>query len=287
MSLKITLEEFNKLRTFLEKATGISLANDKSYLVESRLGEIMSQHHFTSFGQFFEFTEQKCETCEKFKAMLVDAMTTNETTWFRDEHPFVALKENLLPKLVEELTQNRRLKVRIWCAASSTGQEPYSIAIIIHEFLKNHPALNPLAFDILATDISTLVLDTALKGKYDALAMSRGMPKDLLAKFFTPIDKEWIIHDSIRKMVSFKKFNLVDSFQELPHFDIIFLRNVAIYFDDEFKRKLFAKMAQKLVPAGYLFLGSAESLWGFSEDYEKQTHKQCVFYKVKNPLVKV
>jgi len=278
MNLKLDLTEFSLLRDLIEKECKIALGNEKDYLVENRLARIVAESGSSSYGEFY----RKAKDDKSLREKIVDAMTTNETLWFRDESPFVVLREQLLPELSEQLKKGVKKQIRIWSAACSTGQEPYSIAMIVHEFVQKGGPKGLLdgGLSILATDISSSALMMAKLGRYNELAVSRGLPAAYKERYFAFEGRAWAISNDIKKMVHLQRFNLQDSFALLGLFDIVFLRNVAIYFSMDFKKELFGKVARALNPEGCLILGSAESLGGLSEDFAVRQFGRGVFYEL-------
>jgi chemotaxis protein methyltransferase CheR len=246
------------------------LGDEKAYLIETRLTKLMAENGCEDFGQFYSLIRNggRADLREK----IVDAMTTNETLWFRDTHPFTILREKLLPFLAEEIRQRRRARVRIWSAACSTGQEPYSMAIVIREFCREQTGVQPELFEIVGTDISPSALFLAIAARYDGISISRGLSSTVRDQYFRQDGRVWVLHEPVKKMVTFKKFNLQDDPAPLGRFDVVFLRYVAIYFSDALKKTIFARLAQMLSPSGYLILGGVESLRGFSDAFELLSH---------------
>lgn len=274
-TISLTQEEFELLRKLIEENSGISLGDAKGYLVESRLQPLLKESGCTTFKEFYlKSLDRRNGLIDK----IIDAMTTHETLWFRDVTPFITLREKVLPELLK--TAQRR-KVRIWSAGCSTGQEPYSIAITVHEYAITHPGLTPSRFEILATDISYSALFTAIAGRYHGLGISRGMNQDTLGKYFIKNNYFYDIKNEIKSMVTFKQMNLQAPFTLLGHFDIIFCRNVIIYFSERFKKELFVRFYQSLQPRGFLFLGYSENLGGLSGDFEPIQYKKALFYRAK------
>jgi len=271
----LTNEEFNLFRNLIAENSGITLGDAKSYLVESRLRPLLKKSGCQTFMEFYrKAQDRRTGWIDK----IIDAMTTNETLWFRDRSPFIILKEAVLPALVQ--TAKAR-KIRLWSAGCSTGQEPYSMAITIHEFCRANPNVKPTSFEILGTDISPSALFTAISGRYEGLAISRGMDQSLLPRYFNKDGNTYSINKEVKALVRFKQLNLQNSFTLLGKFDVIFCRNVAIYFSDEFKKTLFRKFYQSLYPKRYFFLGSAENLRGLSDDFEPLQHKGSFYYRAK------
>ncbi|MBL8025995.1 MAG: protein-glutamate O-methyltransferase CheR [Fibrobacteres bacterium] len=275
----ISANEFKLLRDYIEKSCGILVGDEKAYLIESRLSSLMAQNGCNTFAEFYQ--KAASDRTVGLRDKIVDAMTTNETLWFRDTHPYKVLDEVLLREFADEIAKGKRRKIRIWSAACSTGQEPYSISMIIQEFARKSSVL-PLEYvEIVATDISPSALFLAMAGRYDKLSMSRGMTDDFRDRYFDQTGTVWAVKDKVKKMVSFKRFNLQDSFVPLGSFDLVFCRNVAIYFSEQFKRELFRKIAQMLRPTGILFLGASESMSNYSTEYQLMTHDKAMYYRVK------
>ncbi|MBN1981779.1 MAG: protein-glutamate O-methyltransferase CheR [Chitinivibrionales bacterium] len=275
---KIDKNEFQLLRNYIEENCGIHIIPEKMYLVETRLTTLMVENGCLSFTELY----QKAVNDKNFvlRDKIIDAMTTNETYWFRDITPFKTFEEVLMPEWINEIDAGKRLKIRIWSAASSTGQEPYSLVMVILELMKKHPTLKPEHIEILATDISPTVLFLAKSGRYDNIAISRGLPDDLKKKYFQLNGKIWAINEEIKKMVTFKKFNLQEQFLTIGKQDVIFCRNVLIYFSENFKKNILQRLTVLLKPNGYLFLGSAESIMNYSNDYRMQQHGKGLYYKI-------
>lgn len=281
MSLENTANdtrEFQVISQYIEKSCGIRLSAEKTYLLKTRLTSLMAEHGCGNFSQLH--SKAVADKTNTLRDKIVDAMTTNETLWFRDSSPYVALKEAVLPGIMNK-NGNSGKKLRIWSAASSTGQEPYSIAITIKEMARSGSSLNPSNVDIIATDISATALFLASAGRFDNLAMSRGMPEDVKSRYFTQSGNVWRISDEIKRMVTFKKFNLQDAYSSIGNVDIIFCRNVLIYFSEEFKKDVLSRMAGLLRPEGILFLGASESIISYSSEYTMLRHGNGLYYKVK------
>jgi chemotaxis protein methyltransferase CheR len=280
-SITITTDEFRLLRDLIEKECGIEVKDEKVYLIENRLAKLVIENGCESFGEFYEKAKHGVDP--GLKAKIVDAITTNETLWFRDELPFNILRELVLPELVEKLRSGEKRNVRIWSAASSTGQEPYSMAMLIYEFYRQGKMTleEKEKFSILATDISSSALMLAKAARYDGISMSRGMLPGFKEQYFEEDGRLCILKDEIKQMVTFEQFNLQNSFATLGSFDVVMLRNVAIYFAHEFKIQLFKKIARLLNPGGYLFLGSSEILSGYSTEFEQKEHGRGIFYQLK------
>lgn len=276
MSNGITGTEFKQLRDYIEERCGIALGEEKAYLIETRLTKLMALNGCEDFGQFYRLIRASKD--QSLHDKIIDAMTTNETLWFRDGHPFFILKEKLLPQFADELRSGKRGKVRIWSAASSTGQEAYSIAMTILDYCRTHPGLKPAQFEIVGTDISSSALFLAQNARYDAIAIKRGLPEELRDRFFKEDGRVWVVNDEVKSMAAFKKFNLQDSPASLGKFDIVFLRYVAIYFSLEFKQALISRIARSMNRPGGLIIGAVESLRGVSDEFEMKGHGGGYYY---------
>lgn len=284
MITKITDAEFDLIKRFIETQCGIIISPDKKYLVETRLSRMLFEYQVTSFGAFYQKVVNSNDP--KLKEKIVDAMTTNETLWFRDNVPWITFRDVVLPYFAELYTAKKKRNFRIWSAASSTGQEPYTIAMLIDTFHKSRggASLSPNLFDITATDISTSALFIAMSGRYDNVSMNRGLVgewKPYKDRYFTHSGRISEISKNIRERVNFKKFNLQSSFSQLGRFDIVFIRNVAIYFSDDFKKELFEKVASVLNPNGFLFLGTAENVSGYSNKFVAEKRGSALFFRLK------
>jgi len=252
--------DYEFLSGFLKKRSGLTLSNDKHYLFESRIVPLLRRFDLTDFTALT--TVLKGQPDGVIGAAVVEAMTTNESLFFRDKTPFEDFARTVLPALHAARSPERPL--RIWCAAASTGQEPYSLTMALHE----PPLLGARKVEILGTDISTDVLERARAGRYNQFEVQRGMTVQKLLKHFTKSGDWWEIKPQLRAMVDFRKFNLLDSFAGLGTFDVIFCRNVLIYFDTPTKKSVLERMAKVLAPDGYLFLGAAETPIGITELYK-------------------
>jgi chemotaxis protein methyltransferase CheR len=267
--------EYDQFRLFLEQQCGIVLGENKQYLVKSRLAPLMKRFNVESLSQLVNKTLGLHE--RQLRAAVVDAMTTNETLWFRDQYPFELLKTKLFP---EFKGLNRPLK--IWSAASSSGQEPYSIAMTVAEFQSSSPGVLRMGAQIMATDISNTMLDMCKHGEYDALALARGLSAERRKKFFKDSNNGMAqIIEPIKKQVNFRHLNLLDSYALMGKFDIIFCRNVLIYFAPEVKAKIIEKFAQALNPKGYLMLGASESMSGLSNEFDMVRCNPGIMYQKK------
>jgi len=279
--MKITLTEFKLLRDYLEERSGICLNEDKAYLLENRLTTVMESYKCKDFSEFYYIL--KGAKHEELDNKLIDIMTTNETLWFRDSHPYAILKEKILPSFVQAVKNGKRDSIKIWSAASSTGQEPYSIAITVRDFCMGQNIIKKDMVQILATDISDSCIEKAKTGIYDSIAMSRGITQEQLNRYFMKESaNSYSLNPDIRSMVKFQKFNLQDNPIILePHFDLVFMRYVAIYFSDEFKKGLYSRLARILSPNGFLIIGAVETLRGLSDNFDMLSHAGGLYYQCK------
>jgi len=277
---EIDSNEFHLLRDYIEQNCGIFLTEEKMYLVCTRLTSLMVESGCNSFAELYH--KALSDGSFRLRDKIVESITTNETFWFRDESPFVILGEELLKKFAAEIGSGKRSKIKIWCAGCSTGQEPYSIAMTVLEFIRKQQILKPEHVEILGTDISSAVLYLAMAGRYDSLAMSRGLPEDLKNRYFEPDGKVWVIKNDVKKIVRYQKLNLQEDFYHLENLDIVFCRNVLIYFSNGFKKDILKRISRVLGPGGNLFLGASESLFNLTQDYRMFRHTMG-FYYAKEP----
>ncbi|WP_321382447.1 protein-glutamate O-methyltransferase [uncultured Vibrio sp.] len=267
-------QEYRDFSRFLEAQCGIVLGDSKQYLVRSRLSPLVTKFKLTSLSDLLR--DVVVGRNRELRIAAVDAMTTNETLWFRDTYPFTVLAEKLLP----ELAANKR-PIKIWSAASSSGQEPYSIAMTILETQQRKPGLLP-SISITATDISTSMLEMCRAGVYDNLALGRGLSPERRRTFFEENgDGRMKVKENVKRLVNFRPQNLLDSYALVGKFDIIFCRNVLIYFSPEMKAKVLNQMANQLNPGGYLLLGASESLTGLTDRFEMVRCNPGIIYKLK------
>lgn len=250
--------EYDYLRRLLKERSGLVLAADKHYLVESRLLPIARRVGAAGLGGLV--LKLKAAGAEALASEVAEAMTTNETFFFRDKTPFEQFSNAIMPALVAARARERR--IRIWCAAASTGQEPYSLAICMKEM---GARLAGWHIEILATDLSNEVLERAQAGIYTQFEVQRGLPIHFLLKYFTQVGEMWQIAPELRAMVEFRPFNLLHAFAHLGMFDVIFCRNVLIYFGADTKADVLERLARVTAPDGYLSLGAAETVVGLTE----------------------
>ncbi|MCC7126238.1 MAG: protein-glutamate O-methyltransferase CheR [Acidobacteria bacterium] len=277
MSLSTT--DFEYVRDLVDVEAGIVLDDAKRYLVESRLQPVARIEGFDSPGALVAQARQSSRTA--LRATIVEAMTTNETSFFRDVEPFEALRLHVLPALIARRRVARRL--RIWCGASSTGQEPYSLVMLM---LEHFPELATWDVEFLATDLSQDVLKKAASGHFSRIEVNRGLPATLLTRYFDKAGTEWVIKDVVRKAVSFRSMNLIKPWPPMGPFDLVMLRNVMIYFDVATKKQILDRILRALAPDGYLFLGSVETTMGIHDGFDRQTSGRTGFYRPAGALQK-
>jgi len=279
--VKILPDEYKIFVRYVYNITGIHLDNSKTYLVETRLANMLTELGFSSFSElYYKATTDSTKTIQR---RIIDAITTQETLFFRDASPFELLQFKVLPDLIDKRTRGKSgllpVHIRIWSAACSTGQEIYSIGIVLKELLGGD--MGKFRITLLGTDISDSAISRASRGYYNKFEIERGLAKDKLAKYFVQEKDEWKICDEIRAMATFRKMNLMENFMTLGRFDIIFCRNVAIYFSEPDKVKLFNRFKDILEPDGYLIIGSTEFLTGISVPFKPQRYLRSVFYQIQ------
>ncbi|RME35283.1 MAG: protein-glutamate O-methyltransferase CheR [Gammaproteobacteria bacterium] len=268
--------DYERFCRFLEQSCGIVLGPGKMYLVSSRLAPLLREQGLSGLGELVQRLESG--RSRALRVAVVDAMTTNETLWFRDGHPFELLKEEVL----ERLSGPRAGPVRIWSAACSTGQEPYSISMAVQECNEKSPGRLPAGVEIIATDISPSVLKQAREGIYEELELRRGLSPERRQRFFRDLgDGRMQVREDIRRRVTFRELNLLQSYVGLGRLDVVFLRNVLIYFSHENKSDILRRVAQALRPPGYLFLGGSEPMASYSDAFEMVRCRRGVVYRLK------
>ncbi len=280
MAIKISPDEFKLISKYINDISGITLRSGKEYLVETRMSPLLDEFGCLSFGDLYN--KIKLDRTKEIEKKIIDVISTNETYFFRDKSPFDLLQHKILPDHIDR--QNRLNngtqppKIHMWSAASSTGQELYSLAIVLKELLFDISKYN---VKLVGTDISNAAIAKASYGTYNKFEVARGLSKERLQKYFNQAGHNWRIKDEIRAMALFKKMNLMESFAGLGKFQIILFRNVAIYFDQDVRRKMYEKIASVLEPEGYLLIGSTESLSNDTTLFEPQKYLKSVFYQLK------
>jgi chemotaxis protein methyltransferase CheR len=267
--------EYEAFQKYLQDACGIVLGSGKEYLVTSRLSSLLQSNNIKSVGQLLQ--ELKSVRNKGLQVSIIDAMTTNETFWFRDMPHYNLLMNMILPEAESKV----RKSMRIWSAACSSGQEPYNISMSVQQYLSANPGRLAGGVDIIGTDISTRMLEEAKKGVYCGIAASRGLSADQSKRYFIPRDDCLEVRPEIRRRVSFRHHNMTESYALMGRFDVIFCRNVLIYFSAEKKADIIERMANTLNPKGYLFLGSTESLTAHSDLFEMVSKDGGIVYRLK------
>jgi len=268
--------DFDYIRQFVREEAAIVLEPGKEYLVESRMMTLARKENFGSLDDLI--TQLRADPKNGLHRKVRDAMTTNETSFFRDLHPFEALRNSILPKLIALRGPERRL--HFWCGAASTGQEPYSVMMLIAE---HFPELLQWNFTFTATDLCGEVLARARSGRFNQLEVNRGLPASLLVKYFTREGADWVFREDLRRRVEFHELNLVKEWPWFPPLDIVFLRNVLIYFDIEAKKVILANIRRLLRPGGYLLLGGAETTFNVDDGFERVMFDRTSCYRMKTP----
>ncbi|MES2664062.1 MAG: protein-glutamate O-methyltransferase CheR [Pseudomonadota bacterium] len=263
--------EYESIRHFLEDSCGLILGPSKQYLVKSRLNKVIKNHQFKSYADLIKHVHS--DSTVRFD--VIDAMTTHETFWFRDVHPFDYLKKTVFPTLSSVSSSG---VIRIWCAACSSGQEPYTISMVTEEARLTGLLPKNWEVEILATDISPAIIGTASKGEYEGLAVDRGLTAERKQKFFDQHDQLWKVKDHIRKRVDFKTFNLHQNYRGLGTFDIIMCRNVLIYFSAEKKQEILERIHSVMAPHRFLFLGASEALNGLPHFFKLNRYNPGIVY---------
>ena len=266
--------DYDFIANLLRDQCALVLDPGKDYLINSRLSPIAQRHGLTSIDHLVRRLRDTSDS--SLVSDVVEAMVTTETSFFRDVHPFETLKKIVLPKLIELRRPQRQLN--IWCAASSSGQEPYSIAMLLKEYF---PDLAGWQINLTATDISHEMLQRSRAGRYSQLEVNRGLPTNLLLKWFRQEGGVWEIDEQIRRMMTFKPMNLAQPWPAMPLWDLIFLRNVMIYFDNDVKKSILGRVARSLGDDGYLVLGGAETTFGLDNSFQRIETLKSGYYQRK------
>jgi chemotaxis protein methyltransferase CheR len=266
----VTPQDYAYLSKLLNERSGLQLAGDKQYLIESRLLPVARQNNCGSIGDLVSKLKQFAE--EPLRQRVTEAMTINESFFFRDKTPFDRFQDTVLPYMQKLRAPTKRL--RIWCAAASTGQEPYSLAMMLQQAKEDFAGWK---IEIIATDISKDVLEKAKSGLYTQFEVQRGLPIQLLLKNFKQDGDQWRISQELRDMVQYRQHNLLDDFSSLGMFDVIFCRNVLIYFDSKTKQDVLSRVARSLVKDGHLLLGAAETVVSFTNLFMPMPEKRGLY----------
>lgn len=270
--MKISQEQFDYVCVLAKQTSAQVITSNKAYLIENRLAPVARKLGFGDTPNLIEHLRAQSDHTE-IHDNVIEALTTNETYFFRDFHPFEALEKSIIPRLLDLRKHERQ--INIWSAACSTGQEAYSFAMLLRE---KFPALSSWKIKIIGTDINTQVIAKARSGIYSQLEVNRGLPVLYLAKYFKKIDADWEISPEIQKMVEFRQLNLVSAWQGLPKFDIVLLRNVLIYFDTDTKRTILNSTRSVMHDHAALFLGAAETTVSIDPNWDIETSGRSVYY---------
>ena len=271
----ITPSAFESLSRLLYAQCGLVLEPGKEYLVRGRLTPIMEKHRCQSLDQLLQRIQTNGST--GLLTEVIEAMVTTETSFFRDFHPFETLRKTVLPALIEQRRKKKQLN--IWCAASSSGQEPYSVALLIRDAF---PELESWKLFFSATDLSREMLTRCRTGRYSQLEVNRGLPTPLLLKWFKQEGANWQIDDRIRQTLSFSQLNLTQPWPPMPTWDLVLMRNVMIYFDAESKAAILARLTRVLAKDGFLILGGAETTLNLHDGYQRMETLKSGFYQLKS-----
>lgn len=272
--MALSPSECDFIRTLVRRRSGIVLEREKVYLVETRLATLARREGLASLESLL--AKFHTPAANDLYDKVVEAMTTNETSFFRDSQPFEALRQVVIPELRKQRAAQRRLF--IWCGAASSGQEPYSVSMLLQE---HFPALADWNVRILATDLSAEMLERARRGVYSQFEVNRGLPAHLLVKYFERRGPEWRLKEAVRRPVEFRKVNLVEPWPPMAAPDVILMRNVLIYFDVETKKTILGKIRRLLPPDGYLFLGGAETTMNLDDAFERIPFERSGCYRLR------
>lgn len=269
--------DFAYISAFIRENSAIVLETGKEYLVEGRLAPVLREEKLQTFTALVEKLKSRPQNALHQRVM--EAMTTNETSFFRDIVPFEAMRLHVLPEVIARRSVERSL--RIWCGAASSGQEPYSLAMLI---LEHFPQLATWDVKIIATDISQGMLKKCKTGHYGQLEVNRGLPAAMLVKYFDRIGMEWSVSQPMRNLVQFEEMNLIRPWRPLPVCDVVFMRNVLIYFDMDIKRDILRRVRTVMHPKGYLFLGAAETTLNIDPNYARTQVGTMSCYRLGDPV---
>jgi len=270
----LTRLDFEYVRSLVRKESAIVLDDSKTYLVVSRLLPVARQHGFETVGALISNLQATPQG--SLHTLTVEAIATTETSFFRDLHPFIALRDEILPELIQRRSRSTRT-LSIWSAGCSSGQEPHSIAMILRDRFANLVGWN---LQLNASDLSNQMVERASLGTYSQLEVNRGLPAPYLVRFFDQIEDRWVLKEDLRKMFRYFQQNLTEEWSSLPAIDVLLLRNVLIYFDVATRRKLLRQVRRLLRPDGYLLLGSAETTLNLDELFDRVRIGRAVFYQV-------
>jgi len=293
--MELSHQEFELLRHYIHNICGLAISDNKTYLIRQRLEPLVLKAGCSSFSEFYNKLRKGDSDGNKIlpqvEEKIINAITTHETSFFRDGHPFETFKEFLLPQLAKTIIQRKSYskhrkgaKVRLWSAGTSTGQEPYSLAILIHEFTDNSVLPSNVVkedFGLLATDISSTMIAKSMTAEYSQFEIKRGLNSERLRNFFFKEKERWTIKSQIRKMVEFRQINLIEPFRMLGGFDVILCRNVLIYFDNQTKSRILNQFNDILCENGWLILGATENIFSLSDKFNVFHFGETILYQKK------
>lgn len=270
----MTEAEFDGLRRTLQDACGVALDDSKRYLIEGRLAPVIRRLGISSISEFA--SKLTASPYGPLRTELVESLVTTESSFFRDHHPWETLATSVIPELLSRSATRRELT--FWCAAASTGQEPYSLAMLLRERFPEIAASWKIT--ILATDISHAILQRSRSGLYSQLEVNRGLPAPMLVKYFKQVALQWELNEDVRRMVEFRELNLCRPWPTLPMCDVILMRNVMIYFTPEDKKAILSRAAKVMRPPGYLLLGAAETTLNLCDSFERSPELKAGFFRL-------
>jgi chemotaxis protein methyltransferase CheR len=289
--MDVSPREFRDVQTLVHSLCGLVLTDDKTYLVQTRLEQVVKAHGCSTFGEYLGRLQQFDAVAMRDE--LVEALTTGETSFHRDTHLFDEFRARILPGLAEMIRRRREARypvpiARLWSAGCSTGQEPYSIAMAVHDFVAANPALGlrPEHFPILATDVSARSLSIAKEGRYVGRDLDRGLTAELRRRYFQPTGDSWTVNDDLKRSIEFRRMNFIEPVTKIGPFEVIFCRNVLIYFNAATRQRLCDQFYQLLAADGLLILGAAESLYGLNTPFISETiGSTSVYRKPTGPVI--
>lgn len=270
--MTISSRDFDYLRKLVQQHSAVVLDTGKEYLVELYLKPLTELMGFNSISSLVN--NLRDQPFNNIHVQVIESLINYETSFFRDHHPFEALKNSVLPELIKLRTVER--SINIWSAACSSGQEPYSIAILIKE---HFPILSSWKVRLIASDFSSKILERAIQGRYNQFQINRGLSKPLQTQYFKEHNNQWQINENIRQMIEFRQINLVQSLSSLPQMDVVFLRNILIYFNTEMKKNILGKIQKLLKPNGYLFLGGSETTIKLDSSFQQVQSEKSIYYQ--------
>lgn len=279
--VSLSNSEFVLFRNFICERCGINIEENKAYLIETRLAKMLIDSGLNSFTELYNSIESNWD--DSIATKIIDAVTTNETFWFRDKKPWEVIENCLIPQFVEMLRNKHKTKIRIWSAAASTGQEIYSTVMCIDNYLRknNITDIKLTDFEFIATDISTNVLEIAKKGIYDSISIKRGLDLEYRELYFKKEGHVWVVADFIKNRVKFEQFNLRNSFMFMGKFDLVLCRYVLIYFSKDFRKEVLEKMTRAINKEGYFIIGTSEIYYDMDYLFEKKSYNEATYYMLK------